>query len=222
MVPAEELDADFGREDRWLCLDRAALPGLPVAETEALLPCIMASALATGSRRTAVVDHARLLQPYDGSSCTRCGHSHFMRNGQGRGCRRPDWKMFCNTSCGRRPGVRFGSLIAYANAASRAVVRRAISSATARRNNVHSVRSPECGARQLVSVCSFLAESRAYRRLGCGWIVWIWVVRLVWWRVVSCRVVRGGIVIRMVGGWSNGGRGRHAGGWTPECYPCAG
>jgi hypothetical protein len=23
----------------------------------------------------------------------------------------------------------------------------------------------------LVSVCSFLAESRAYRRLGCGWIV---------------------------------------------------
>ena len=34
---------------------------------------------------------------------------------------------------------------------------------------------------------------------------WIWVVRLVssrlvWWRVVSCRVVRGGIVIRMVGG----------------------
>ena len=173
MVPAEEPDADFGREARWLCLDRAALPGLPVAETEALLPCIMASALVTGSRRTAVVDHARLLQPYDGSSWTRCGHSHFMRNGQGRGCRRPDWKMFCNTSCGRRPGVRFGSLIAYANAASRAVVRRAISSATARRNNVHSVGCPECGARQLVSVCSFLAESRAYRRLGCGWIVWM-------------------------------------------------
>ena len=126
MVPAEEPDADFGREDRWLCLDRAALPGLPVAETEALLPCIMASALVTGSRRTAVVDHARLLQPYDGSSWTRCGLSHFMRNGQGHGCRRPDWKMFCNTSCGRRPGVRFGSLIAYANAASRAIVRRRV------------------------------------------------------------------------------------------------
>jgi hypothetical protein len=45
------------------------------------------------------------------------------------------------------------------------------SSATARRNNVHSVGCPECGARQLVSVCSFLAESRAYKRLGCGWMV---------------------------------------------------
>lgn len=175
MVPAEEPDADFGREDRWLCLDRAALPGLPVAETEALLPCIMASALVTGSRRTAVVDHARLLQPYDGSSWTRCGHSHFMRNGQGRGCRRPDWKMFCNTSCGRRPGVRFGSLIAYANAASRAVVRRAISSATARRNNVHSVNFPVSGVIQLVVLHCVLrraAKCRGVVRVGVdrGWI----------------------------------------------------
>lgn len=91
-------------------------------------------------------------------------------------------------------------------------------SATARRNNVHSVGCPECGALQLVSLCSFLAESRMYRRLGCG--RYVWMVRrgsfassriaaccLVWSRLVSFRP---GCWSRDSYGreWSNGGRGR--------------
>ena len=43
IVVAVEPEADLGRED--VRLDAALLAGLPVAETEALLPCIMASAL---------------------------------------------------------------------------------------------------------------------------------------------------------------------------------
>lgn len=62
IVAAVEPDADFGREERRL--DGEAAARLPVAETDALLPCTMASALETGSRRTAVVDHAPRLQPY--------------------------------------------------------------------------------------------------------------------------------------------------------------
>jgi hypothetical protein len=163
MVPAEEPDADFGREERWLCLDRAAVPGLPVAETVALLPCIMASALVTGSRRTAVVDHAPLLQPYDGSSWTRCGHYHFMRKGQGRRCRRPDRRVFCSTSCRQRPGVRVGSFDRLCEMRLPELLCDGGSSATARRDNVHSVGYPECGARQLVSVVVFFFLPRVGR-----------------------------------------------------------
>jgi hypothetical protein len=174
-------------------LDRAAVPGLPVAETVALLPCIMASALVTGSRRTAVVDHAPLLQPYDGSSWTRCGHYYFMRKGQGRRCRRPDRRVFCSTSCRRRPGVRVGSFDRLCEMRLPELLCDGDSSATARRNNVHSVGYPECGARQLVSVVVFFfcRESgvQASRiRVDCvdGWI---WIVRLVSSRLVSWRVV---------------------------------
>jgi hypothetical protein len=72
------------------------------------------------------------------------------------------------------------------------------SSATARRNNVHSVGFPKCGARQLVYVLVFFfcRESgvQASRiRVGCmdGWI---WAVRLVWSRLVSWRGVLSRIV----------------------------
>lgn len=66
IVAAVEPEADLGREDGRLAGE--ALAGLPVAETDALLPCIMASALETRSRRIAVFDHAPLLQPYSGST----------------------------------------------------------------------------------------------------------------------------------------------------------
>jgi len=66
IVAAVEPDADLGREDGRLTGE--ALARLPVAETDVLLPCIMASALETRSRRIAAFDHAPLLQPYDGST----------------------------------------------------------------------------------------------------------------------------------------------------------
>lgn len=66
MVAAVEPDADFGREERRL--DGEAGARLPVAETDALLPCTMASALETGNRRPAVLDHAPRLQPYSGGT----------------------------------------------------------------------------------------------------------------------------------------------------------
>lgn len=62
-VFAEELD--LGRVDARWCLETVELPGPSTAETEALLPCIMASALETECRRTAVEDHAPVLQPYN-------------------------------------------------------------------------------------------------------------------------------------------------------------
>jgi len=61
-----EPDADLGREE-WR-LAEEALAGLPGAETDVLLPCIIASALETRSRGVAVFDHAPLLQPYSGST----------------------------------------------------------------------------------------------------------------------------------------------------------
>jgi hypothetical protein len=66
IVVTVEPDADLGRVERRLDGETAA--GLPVAETDALLPCIMASAIETRSRRTAVFDHAPLLQPYRGGT----------------------------------------------------------------------------------------------------------------------------------------------------------
>ena len=61
-----EPEADLGREE-WR-LAEEALAGLPGAETDALLPCIIAPALETRSRGVAVFDHAPLLQPYSGST----------------------------------------------------------------------------------------------------------------------------------------------------------
>ena len=61
-----EPDADLGRED-WR-LAGEALAGLPGAETDALLPCIIGSTLETRSSGIAVFNHAPLLQPYSGST----------------------------------------------------------------------------------------------------------------------------------------------------------
>lgn len=66
IVAAVEPDADLGREE-WR-LAEEALAGLPGAETDVLLPCIIASALETRSRGVAVFDHAPLLQPYGGNT----------------------------------------------------------------------------------------------------------------------------------------------------------
>lgn len=187
MVPAEEPEADFGREERWLCLDRAAVPGLPVAETAALLPCIMASALVTGSRRTAAVDHARLLQPYDGSSWTRCGHSHFMRKWQGRGCRRPDWKMFCSTSCGRRPGVRFGSLDRLCECGFPSCCATAIQ--VPLRGATTSIAwdsRMRCASIGVGVIFSWSKSGVRASRMRVGWVDgWVWVGRLVSSRLAS-------------------------------------
>lgn len=65
IVLAEEVEADLDREELRWCLDEATLPGLLSAETEALLPCIMASAVETRCRRTVLKDHEPSLQPYN-------------------------------------------------------------------------------------------------------------------------------------------------------------
>lgn len=65
IVPADDVDADFDREEMRWCLEGATVLGLLSAETEALLPCIMASAVEIRCRRTVLEDHEPPLQPYD-------------------------------------------------------------------------------------------------------------------------------------------------------------
>jgi hypothetical protein len=65
-------------------------------------------------------------------------------------------------------------VIAYANAASRAAVRRAVqvplrgATASIAWGFRNAVRVDWC-----MSLCSFFAESRAYKRLGYGWVAWM-------------------------------------------------
>ena len=86
-----------------------------------------------------------------------------------------------------------------------------------------------------LSLCSFFAESRAYRRLGYGWIVWMVGYgssassRLASYRGVLSRFVSSAGRYRDSYGrrGSNGGRvveggTEENGRRTLECYPCAG
>jgi hypothetical protein len=186
IVVAVEPEDDLGREDRRL--DGVALAGFPVAETDALLPCIMASALETGSRRTAVVDHAPLLQPYSGApehvartltSCT---------GGRGRSAGGLIREVFCYTEWCLRRGVRVGSqwvrLVDRLCDCGFPSCRATRSGATARRNNVHSVGSPVSVAlRLLVVVCSPACGGCTCR---CRCVERGWVYGLVSSCPVSC------------------------------------
>jgi hypothetical protein len=188
IVVAVEPEDDLGRVDRRL--DGGALARFPVAETDALLPCIMASALETGSRRTAVFDHAPLLQPYSGApkhvartltSCTR---------GQGTSAGGLIREVFCYTESCLRRGVRVGSqwtsLVDRLCDCGFPSCRATRSGATARRNNVHSVGSPvSIALRLLVVVCSSVSGGCACR---CRCVERGWVYGLVSSCLVSFRL----------------------------------